>query len=67
MIVPPATRVQASTEPCNDPASSSATLPMNPENGGMPPRFRAGTTNTKASSGLAAASPPRRFRDDAPA
>ena len=39
---------------------------MNPENGGMPPRFSAGMRNTNASSGLAAASPPSRRSDDAP-
>src|SRR6185369_7932994 len=54
----PPTSSHASTEPFCAPASSSATLPMNPENGGSPPRLRAGTTNRNASSGLTAASPP---------
>ena len=63
----PPTRTHASAEPFCAPASSSATLPMNPENGGMPPRLSAGTTNTNARIGLAAASPPRRCSVDAPA
>src|SRR5829696_2453618 len=64
---PPPTSSHASTEPFCAPASSSATLPMKPENGGTPPRLSAGTTNRNASSGLAAASPPSRCIVDAPA
>ncbi len=55
------------TLPSALPACSNATFPMKPENGGIPPRFRAGTRNTMPRTGLAAASPPRRRSEDEPA
>ncbi|CAB4955344.1 unannotated protein [freshwater metagenome] len=45
----------------------SATLPMKPENGGMPARFIAGRKKRIARSGAVRASPPIRSDDVLPA
>ncbi len=49
--VPPATSTQARALPSAMPASSSPTLPMKPESGGMPARFMAGMKNSTPTSG----------------
>jgi len=40
---------------------------MKPENGGMPPRLRAGMKNSTATSGALASSPPMRVMEVLPA
>ena len=60
--VPAASAAPASSAP----ARKSPTLPRKPENGGMPPRFRAGMKNRIARSGDALSSPARRLIDVAP-
>ena len=54
------------TLPASVPASSSPTLPMKPDSGGMPARFMAGTKNRIPSTGDAAASPPSLFSEVLP-
>ena len=44
------------------PASTSANLARNPENGGMPARLSAGTANSSASTGAVRISPPTSLR-----
>ena len=65
VATPAATSVQASGLPSSCAAWSSPTLPMKPENGGMPARFIAGTKKSTASTGAMRASPPMRISDGA--
>ena len=60
--MPAATTAYASGVPTRRPASVSATLPRNPDIGGMPARFMAGTKNSTPSSGASRASPPSLIR-----
>src|SRR5690625_38633 len=55
-------RIQPAVREYATPASISPTLPMKPENGGIPARFMAGTKNRIAISGASLANPPRRIR-----
>src|SRR5690625_6032842 len=55
-------RTQPAVVEYSTPASISPTLPMKPENGGIPARFMAGTKNRIAISGASLANPPRRIR-----
>lgn len=62
----PATSAQAQAPPASMPARIRPSLPMNPDNGGMPARFMAGTKNSTASRGAALARPPRRVSSVVP-
>ena len=67
VMMAPATSTHAVIVPASAPASSRMILPRNPENGGMPPRFRAGIRYSIARIGDAFASPPSLRSEDEPA
>src|SRR5699024_12666162 len=54
-------RIQPAVVEYSTPASISPTLPMKPENGGIPARVMAGTKNRIAISGASVGNPPRRI------
>ncbi len=66
MAADPATSAQAQPPPLSMPARIRPTLPMNPDSGGMPARFMAGTKNSTATSGADFARPPRRVSSVVP-
>ena len=67
VTIPPTITTIASGVPDCAPASNSANLPMNPENGGSPPRLMAGMKYSTASTGAARISPFTRRMEVEPA
>src|SRR5699024_2473734 len=60
VIIEAATSTQAMAEPFTTPPDTSPTLPINPENGGIPPMLSAGIKKSTATSGEILASDPSR-------